>query len=238
MSLKITKAGILDTVQDMGRYGYQHLGINPGGAMDRYAAQMANILAGNASGEALIEMHFPSLSVLFEKTTLIALTGADLEPVINGEKIPLLHPVIVSRGSVLKFQKALNGARSYLAVYGGLELNKWLGSYSTNMKAAAGGYYGRPLQKGDRLTIKKELPAFLNGNKKEFKVLPWKTDEKFLPATGKTKSKLKNSPGTEEAMLVIRGNEWKDLTEKSQHDFLNQLFHITASSDRMGYRMK
>ena len=77
MSLKIIKAGILDTIQDMGRYGQQHLGINPAGAMDKYAMQVTNILVGNQPGEAIIEMHFPASVFMFTQPALIALGGAD-----------------------------------------------------------------------------------------------------------------------------------------------------------------
>src|SRR4026207_682349 len=99
MSLKIIKAGILDTVQDMGRYGHQHLGINPGGAMDRFAASIANILVGNDMEEAVIELHFPASAVLFEKESIIAISGADFVPAINGELIPLLHPIVINKNS-------------------------------------------------------------------------------------------------------------------------------------------
>ena len=83
MSLKIIKAGILDTVQDMGRYGYQHLGINPGGAMDVFAMQVANMLVGNDINEAVIEMHFPASTFLFEEDAVIAVSGADFSPTVN-----------------------------------------------------------------------------------------------------------------------------------------------------------
>jgi antagonist of KipI len=77
MSLLITRSGLLDTIQDGGRYGYQHLGINTGGVMDTGAMRVANILTGNEPTEAVVEMHFPAAEIVFESTVLIALTGAD-----------------------------------------------------------------------------------------------------------------------------------------------------------------
>ena len=77
MSLKVIKAGIQDTLQDLGRYGYQWLGINPGGAMDPFASRIANMLVDNAHEEAVLEMHFPAAAFLFEKDCLIALGGAN-----------------------------------------------------------------------------------------------------------------------------------------------------------------
>ena len=103
MSLKIIKAGIQDTIQDMGRYGHQHLGINPSGAMDKYAMQVANILVGNEPREAIIEMHFPASVFMFTQPALIALAGADLSASINGEPVPGLHTIIVGRNDVLQF---------------------------------------------------------------------------------------------------------------------------------------
>lgn len=224
--MKIIKAGILDTVQDMGRYGHQHLGINPGGAMDRFAACIANMLVGNDSDEAVIELHFPASAVLFEKESIIAITGADFVPAINGEIIPLLHPVIVNKNSVLHFQKAETGTRCYLAIAGGLETTKWLNSSSTNLKAAAGGYNGRALIKNDVINFKRESFFLSVRNEKDFMVLPWKANDKY----GETQE-------SDENILVIPGNEWDVLQEEAKKTFLNQLFTITAASDRMGYRL-
>src|SRR5215208_3498671 len=97
MSLRIIKAGILDTVQDTGRYGYQHLGINPGGAMDKLASRVINMLVGNNSNEAVIEIHFPGSIFLFEQAAMIAIGGADFSASINGEIIPLWQPVIAEK---------------------------------------------------------------------------------------------------------------------------------------------
>src|SRR3954468_16365838 len=126
MSLIITKQGLLDTVQDAGRYGYQHLGINPGGAMDLVAATVANMLTGNDKDEAVIELHFPASSFLFEDDCMIALSGADFRATINNKSIPINTTVIVSKSSVLQFTQFVQGARSYLAVHGGWDVYYWL----------------------------------------------------------------------------------------------------------------
>ena len=228
MSLKIIKAGILDTVQDMGRYGHQHLGINPGGAMDRFAAHIANILVGNDAQEAVIELHFPASAVLFEKESIIAITGADFVPAINGELIPLLHPVVVNKNSVLHFQKAENGTRCYLAVAGGLEITKWLNSYSTNLKAAAGGYNGKAFIKNDVVNFKKEFSLLSDLHEKDFMILPWKANDKY-------EQTVSHEP--DESIHVITGHEWDILQDASKNSFLNQPFVISAASDRMGYRL-
>src|SRR5436305_971184 len=151
MSLKVIKAGLLDTVQDLGRHGYQHLGINPGGTMDRFAASLVNALLGKELTAPVIEMHFPASTILFLEPCVVCLTGADFSPLINGALVPLNQPLFVTADSVLKFTKPQSGARCYLSVLNELRLQKWLGGYSTNLKAKAGGYKGRKLEKDDEL---------------------------------------------------------------------------------------
>src|SRR4026207_2469911 len=103
MSLRILKQGLSDSIQDLGRYGFQYLGINPGGAMDPVAAQVANMLTGNDVREAVIEMHFPASSFLFKEDAIIALCGADFNATLNEQEIPLSTPVVVRKFSVLQF---------------------------------------------------------------------------------------------------------------------------------------
>src|SRR5688572_12805953 len=109
MSLFIVKTGLLDTIQDTGRYGYGSFGINPTGAMDRYAAQVANSLVGNEWDEAVVECHFPAAQILFEKDVLISITGADFNPYLNNEALPLWKPIMIRKNTVLHFQKVRNG---------------------------------------------------------------------------------------------------------------------------------
>src|SRR5262245_33204333 len=100
MSLRIIKAGVLDTIQDRGRYGFQYLGINPTGAMDKFSAAVANTLVGNNANEAVIEMHFPAPVFLFQQSALITISGADFSPSINGEEVPINHPITVTKNCV------------------------------------------------------------------------------------------------------------------------------------------
>ena len=224
MSLKIIKAGILDTVQDMGRRKYQHLGINPGGAMDKFAAQVSNILVGNDVDEAFIEMHFPAASFLFEQETIISISGADFTPTINGEAVPILHPVIVSKNSILQFNKVKSGVRCYISVKEKFNIPEWLGSYSTNLKATAGGWHGRALQKDDIITFKTKEIYTTHLSQKDFVVLPWKVDISWSQQ--------------EEGIKVVTGNEWNWLNEESKKIFLSQSYNISNVSDRMGYRLQ
>ncbi|HEY2720294.1 MAG TPA: biotin-dependent carboxyltransferase family protein [Chitinophagaceae bacterium] len=225
MSLRIIKAGLLDTVQDLGRYGFQHLGINPGGVMDRSAAQAVNLIIGKNPGEALIEIHFPASIFLFERAAMISLGGADFSATVNGEDVPLWQPVIVAKNSILQFQKWKQGARCYLGVRETLQIEKWLGSYSTNLKAMCGGLNGRALQKDDVICFsdKYEYASWLGD--KEFLILPWKAD------IGWNETPI-------DKIAFVPGNEWDHLTDDSKKRFLNEPFVIGSLADRMGYRLQ
>lgn len=241
MSLQIIKAGILDTIQDGGRHGFQHLGINPTGAMDQYAMQVANALVGNRLDEAVIEMHFPASAFLFGYPSLIALSGADFSATINGDAVLQLHPIRVNKNDVLQFHRPVQGARTYLAIAGGMHIKKWLGSQSTHLKAKTGGYQGRNLHKGDEILFRQSFPA--TPAKSEFVVLPWKADMNCLPAEtsvfvnttsgGFVKARIDDT----NELLVLPGNEWDRLTTESKENFLMTSFVITQQSDRMGYRL-
>src|SRR5688500_17372621 len=135
MSIVIIKPGILDTIQDLGRKGQGSFGINPGGAMDRFAAQLANVLTGNPINEAVIEIHYPGPQILFEEDAMIAITGADFTAGLNDEALPSCMPVLIRKNTILQFPVSRKGARAYLAVHGGFRIDKWLNSYSTNLKA-------------------------------------------------------------------------------------------------------
>ena len=224
MSLRILKAGILDTIQDMGRFGYQHIGINPTGVMDKYAAGIANMLVGNKPGDAVIEMHFPASVFLFDQAAVIALAGADFNASVNGEFIPVNQPVIINKSSVLQFHYIKNKARCYMAVKGGFNISKWLNSYSTNLKAESGGMAGRKFLKDDTIELneKNEFCNLLGEN--DFRILSWKANETWNEITN-------------EEIFILPGNEWDWLDPGSKENFLSASFTITANSDRMGYRL-
>jgi antagonist of KipI len=225
MNLRIIKAGVQDTVQDMGRIGWQHLGINPGGAMDKVAAAMANILVGNAPHEAVIEMNFPASEFFFEQPALIAVSGADFSMHVNGEEIDSGHPVLLSKFSILQFHRIKKGARAYLAVHGGFDLKRWLNSCSTHLKAVMGGFNGRALEKDDEIPmrLRKDLCPMISN--KEFMVLPWKTEPE-LPET---------DPAT---VFILPGHEWDRLEDQSKNSLVDDSYVITHQSDRMGYQLK
>jgi antagonist of KipI len=227
MSFTVIKPGLLDTVQDMGRFGYAGMGVNSGGVMDSFAAQVANMLVGNDVTEPVIEIHFPGPQLLFEQNTLISICGADFTAMVNDEELTLWQPQIIRRNNILHFSRKKSGARCYIAVHGGLVADTWLGSCSTHLKAGVGGYKGRKLEKGDELNFNESTIYFpsLMKERKDIVSLHWIADPK----------KVYTKP---HEITFIRGNEWNGLTTNSQHDFLQNNFIIHPFSDRMGYQLK
>jgi len=227
MSLSIIKPGLLDTIQDMGRYGYSQWGINPGGVMDRYAAQIANMLVGNHINEAVIEIHFPGAQILFNQNALISITGGDFSPSLNEQQLPLWQPLVVRKNTVLQFPKLKSGSVCYISIHGGISADKWLNSYSTNLKAMAGGLSGRQLKKNDEILFKENAIYFAGLLKEDnnMQVLNWRAD-------------IKKTYQFPNEIFIIKGNEWQQLSGTSQYNFIENSFIIHPSSDRMGYQLR
>ncbi len=225
MSLHILKAGLLDTIQDEGRFGYGRLGINRSGAMDRVGMTVANSLVGNAAGEAVLEMHFPAPEIQLETPALLALAGADFSAEVDGVSVPLHTPVLLQAGVSIKFQKKRSGARCYLAVCGGFAVSAWLGSCSTNLAAGAGGWKGRALRAGDLLALRQNIAGVPLESGKKMRCLPWSANvSDFYPAN--------------HAIRFCAGPEYAWLDAESQSSLEKTEWQITAQSNRMGYRLR
>ncbi|MGZ3849436.1 MAG: 5-oxoprolinase subunit C family protein [Flavisolibacter sp.] len=222
MSLRIIRPGILDTLQDQGRWGKQHLGINPGGAMDRFSSRLANALLGKDLHSPVLEIHFPAPQIRFEKAGIICLAGADFCPTLNGRELPLHHPVAVKEQGLLKFEKIQSGARCYLALWQDLVADHWMESYSTHLKVGAGGWKGRALVKNDLIPFTEAvLPSGLFTGR-DLVILPWKSQE---------------TVDTRHEIRFLLGNEWHWISREAQENFKNSWFQITLEADRMGYHL-
>ncbi len=219
MGLVIKKAGILDSFQDLGRYGYQRLGINPGGAMDRTALRIINLLLGNPEGEAGLEMHFPAAELTFSEDLVFALGGAEFDATINGETIENWRVYPAKKGDKLKFKRQRFGTRSYLSVAGGFEIDAWLGSLSTNLIAGVGGFQGRSLKNGDQIAIRK----------------PAKALHARIGVRLARSFRLRYSQSS--AIRITKGADYEKLTALSEQLFSRELFRITGDSNRMGFRL-
>ena len=151
MSVKVIIPGALTTVQDAGRYGYQNSGIQTSGVMDQKAYKQANELVGNPAGEAVLEATLFGGMMEVDEDTLIAFTGADMEPQINGEAAEMNRPYLLQAGDTVSLGMVKSGCRTYIAFGGGIDVPIVMGSRSTNLKCAMGGYEGRALKAGDVL---------------------------------------------------------------------------------------
>jgi antagonist of KipI len=158
MSLRVHHPGFFTTIQDLGRYGYAHLGISPAGASDTLAFRIANVLAGNEENTPALEMTLLGTTLGFEQDAIIAISGAECECTLGSSVVPLHAAIEVPAGSVLQCGSMRTGARSYLAVQGGFEVPLIMGSASTDVRGRFGGFNGRRLQGGDVLQVGRGAP--------------------------------------------------------------------------------
>ena len=153
MTIEVLKPGLATTVQDLGRPGHYHLGIPIGGAMDRLALRSANLLIGNDEGMAGLEVAFLGPELRFHADVLVAVTGADMPILLDGAEQAPWTGFNVRAGQVLSFGYLKTGARIYIAISGGIDVPPVLGSRSTYLIGAMGGYKGRTLTAGDRMGL-------------------------------------------------------------------------------------
>lgn len=211
-------SGLLTTIQDMGRVGYQQYGISAAGAMDQYALQLANILVDNERNEAGLEITIFGPEILFDFDGCIAITGGNLAPTINGYYVSMYKTLYVNKGDRLKFSHAKFGTRAYLAVQGGFNIDNVMGSKSTYLRGGFGGYKGRKIEVGDRIPVKYEKSFVDIG----VRIIP----ESMRPI-------YKN----ECTIRAILGPEYERFTRKGARTFLKSKYTISNESDRMGYRL-
>jgi antagonist of KipI len=151
--LHVIKPGLLTTVQDLGRWGFQARGVPVAGPMDAYAHRLANALVGNHPRAATLEITLVGPELGLDEERMIAVTGADFDMTLNDEPMTMQTPFMAPRGSRLMFGRRLNGARAYLAIEGGIAVPPILGSRATHVTTAMGGLEGRALKAGDQLPI-------------------------------------------------------------------------------------
>ena len=237
MTVKVVRAGLLSTVQDLGRSGLQHLGIVPCGAMDPVAHRLANTLVGNPATAATIECTVLGPELLFTSTCLVALYGATFEAKIAGAPFPKNRPVLVDAGSVLTIGKAVRGARGYLAIAGGFAVPEALGSRSTYVPAGFGGFGGRALKPGDEIPCAADIRALSAArfgriarqgmsSRTGFQTVRWSAPELTLP----------HENGL--AVRALEGRHYGQFDAVSQAAFFGDAWRVSPDSNRMGYRLE
>ena len=215
-SLRIIKPGLLTTVQDLGRWGYQAEGVPVSGAMDACAHRLANLLVGNPEGAATLEITVIGPEILFEGACAIAVTGADLSPAADAVPVPLNTVCAVPDGTRLRFGARRGGARSYLAVAGGIETPPIFGSRATHLMSHMGGVGGRALAAGDQLAIGAAASP---------------------PPQGRTLPPVFALPDGGAVLRVLAGPQEDWFAETAFETLEAGTFVISRDSDRTGYRL-
>lgn len=212
--LQVEMGGLLTTVQDAGRTGYQRDGLTPSGPMDPWALAVANLLCGNERGAAALEITLlgPNLRVL--APVRLALTGADLSATVDGLPLAVWQTHTLTPGQTLRFGRRRVGARAYLAVPGGLAVPQVLGSRSTFLRGGFGGVEGRRLQAGDILV---GLPTY-----------------SAEPGVGLALPPVCTSPAV---LRVLPGPHDACFSEAARTAFFEADYTVSLRADRQGFRL-
>jgi antagonist of KipI len=230
VSIRVERAGLLTTVQDLGRNGWQRYGVVVGGAMDSAALRIANMLVGNAETVAGLEVTLLGPTLVFERAHLFALAGADLSALLDYEPVAPGRPCAAAAGSVLTFTGARIGCRAYLAIAGGIDVPVVLGSRSTDVRARIGGCNGRAVAAGDVLPVGE--PAL----SAEVLLRALLAQPRHVAKWGAGPSLLTRASG-ECVVRVLRGLEFNLFTEAHRTALFTASFQVSGQCDRMGYRL-
>jgi antagonist of KipI len=217
-AIEVLDGGMLTTVQDLGRFGYQRYGVPTSGALDLFSIRAANRLVGNRDNAAGIEMTMIGPRLRFLAPATIALTGADLSARLDDRPAERWRSLVAGPGVTLSFGGPQDGIRAYLAIAGGLDVPLMLGSRSTYARSKLGGIDGRALKAGDTLAAFGVRPVLLGGTLQ-------------LPPADQP------SYGHEHALRVVLGPQDDRFTDAGIHTFLSSSYTVTAQSDRMGCRL-
>lgn len=215
--ISVINPGMLTTVQDAGRWGWQAYGMPVAGVMDRFAFTVINMLAGNDKNAAVLEMTLTGGSFRFEEAAWAAIGGADMQADLNGVNVRNWSSFYIPAGSELSFGFALKGCRSYLAVQGGFDVPEVLGSRSTYLRAGIGGFAGRALKSGDMLKIGAASSQ-----------IPYNC---ALPV------QLVPDYGGETILRVMLGPQEDLFTTEGIETLFGGTYTVTNESDRMGCRL-
>lgn len=219
MGIRIQNPGVLTTVQDLGRLGYQAYGVSPAGALDCRSASLANILVGNEENEGTLEITLGGASMIFDQDNVIAVCGAPAPITVDGISAELGQAFTVHAGQTLSFQYAFRGMRTYIAFAGGLAIPMVMGSQSTHVKSGVGGFEGRMLRKGDVIGFRSPIPRLPRQEQRHTMLQSW-------PKAGETAD-----------IRILLGPQEDSFTLAGLKTFLQNTYEISVHSDRMGYRL-
>ncbi len=208
--------GLLSTVQDLGRAGNGPMGVSASGAADPVAVQLANLLVGNERGAAALELTLTGGRFHFPEGAVIALAGSDFAAKLGGHLLEMWITHAIPAGGTLVFGATQTGARCYLAIAGGVQVEPLLGSASTHLVSGLGGFGGRALRKGDVLQLG-ESHKILRRRRIAARVIEeWKS--------------RKN-------LRVTHGPQWDGFPAEARKSFFESPYIVTEESDRLGLRL-
>ena len=232
-SLRVITPGMLTTIQDLGRWGWQSRGVSVAGPMDPQSHRLANTLAGNGADAATIEITLVGPEVEFDDERIAAVTGADFEVTVDGRAMPINAPFVVGGGAVLQFGRHRRGARAYLAIAGGIAVPPVLNSRSTHLPSAMGGFEGRPLRPGDRLPLGKRgresFPDVLSARKRP---------QSGMFSTAKMTPVPFSLPDGHATVRILPGPQLDRFAPEGLDVLQSAPFVVDAASNRMGYRLR
>jgi biotin-dependent carboxylase-like uncharacterized protein len=217
MGIRILKSGMMTTVQDLGRTGYQKQGFSVAGVMDVRSFKIANLLLDNPENEAVLEFTLIGPTLEFTSATIISITGGDFQPTVNGEPVPMYTALYINKGDILKFGSARTGSRGYVAFSSYLDVPVVMGSRCTNMKSSLGGFKGRKLQTDD--------------------YLGFRIKRRYLPFFLSRKLDINEFDQMETELRVVMGPQDDLFTKQGIETFLTQEYTVTSDFDRMGCRL-
>jgi antagonist of KipI len=233
MTCRVLHAGLLTTIQDLGRRGHQREGIPAAGAMDPLALRVANLLVGNDEEAAALEITLAGPTLSFDTSTLVALAGADLSATVNGERAPPWRALRVPPRATLSFGQLVRGCRAYLAIGGGIDVPAVLGSRSTYLRAKFGGVSGRALRRDDVFAalapspLSRRIEAGIARAGSRVVVAHWGAGPSLVPPYS-----------TFPSVSLLPGEHTPWLTTGSRQQLWSAEFRVGAQSDRMGYRLE
>jgi len=216
--MRVLKPGFLTTVQDLGRFGYSHLGISASGAADPVSLRLGNQLLDNEPSAPALEMTLVGGEFMFEEAALVAVTGSNFGATLDGAGVPLWTSVQVLAGQVLRFGPAADGARCYLCIRGGFKVEKVLGSASTHLVTGIGGFQGRRLRKDD--------------------AVPFDESDGF-PAPGRRfPADISAELMKRRYLRVTEGPQTRRFPEGALRLFSSSPYQVSEEANRMGLRLK
>lgn len=216
-AIKVIRPGMYTTIQDLGRYNYQKSGMPVAGAMDLFSLMAANMLVGNRDDEACFEATLMGPELEFDSDAVIAVTGGNLSPKVNGRDIDMWSRIKVYKGDVLSFGPIKDGCRSYIAVSGGIDVPIVMGSKSTYVRGKIGGVEGRILKAGDYVKT---------GHADNVPSGAVKLPQELIPTYSSNTT-----------VRVVLGPQDDYFTEEGIKTFLGSEYQVTNEADRMGYRL-